>query len=191
LGALILGRPENGLYYAPEDVDQILEFTDQIGDSIQTAQRNAQYLAEITRLVQAQVEPVSKSSLTVSAEQLELALRNLHDLTYLADSPLAAMKLVQSRLPGGEITHLERGKLLQAIILEGLEKLRPSVDLKTNPPSRQWYPYQILQEAYLKDTSNRDIMQRLYISEGTFNRTRRMAIRSLARAIGEMEASIS
>jgi hypothetical protein len=48
----------------------------------------------------------------------------------------------------------------------------------------------ILQEAYLEETSNRDIMQKLYISEGTFNRTRRTAIRALARAIGEMEAAI-
>ena len=35
-----------------------------------------------------------------------------------------------------------------------------------------------------------NIMLKLYISEGTFNRTRRMAIRSLARALGEMETSV-
>ena len=33
----------------------------------------------------------------------------------------------------------------------------------------------------------RDIMSKLYISEGTFNRTRRVAITSLARALIEME----
>ena len=32
---------------------------------------------------------------------------------------------------------------------------------------------------------------RLYISEGTFNRTRRAAIRSLARALSEMEVAAS
>jgi len=34
---------------------------------------------------------------------------------------------------------------------------------------------------------NRDIMNRLYVSEGTFNRTRRRAIRGVAKAIGEIE----
>ena len=45
------------------------------------------------------------------------------------------------------------------------------------------------EEAYLEEIPNRDVMLKLYISEGTFNRTRRAAIRSLARALGEMEAS--
>jgi len=34
---------------------------------------------------------------------------------------------------------------------------------------------------------NRDIMARLYIGEGTFNRARRRAIRGVARALKEME----
>ena len=81
-----------------------------------------------------------------------------------------------------------------AALLGGLDahqqrpRLRPQQAAPSNPPSRAWYPYLILQEAYLNETSNRDIMLKLYISEGTFNRTRRAAIRSLARALGEMEA---
>jgi hypothetical protein len=43
----------------------------------------------------------------------------------------------------------------------------------------------------VEEVSNREIMMRLYISEGTFNRTRRSAVRALARALGEMEAAIS
>jgi hypothetical protein len=34
---------------------------------------------------------------------------------------------------------------------------------------------------------NRDIMSKLYISEGTFSRTRRRAIRGVAKALQEME----
>jgi hypothetical protein len=37
------------------------------------------------------------------------------------------------------------------------------------------------------DELNRDIMSRLYISEGTFNRTRRRAVRGVARALQEVE----
>jgi hypothetical protein len=191
LGALILGRPVNGYYYAPEDIDQVLEFTDQIADTIQSLQRNSKYMAEILRIVQAHTEPAAMSTANVSGIYLESALRTLYDYTSLADNPLAELKLVQSRLPDGVVTHLERGKMLQAVILEALKKLQPALEMHSNPPPREWYPYLILQEAYVKETSNRDIMSKLYISEGTFNRTRRMAIRSLARALGEMEAAIS
>jgi hypothetical protein len=191
LGALVLGRPVNGLHYAPEDVDQILDFTDRIGETILVSQRNVQSLNQIAQLAQTQNPLASNNNTPVSAECLELAMRNLYDYTYLADNPLAELKLVQTRLTQGQVTHLERGKMVHAVLLEALEKLRPALQAPSNPPPREWYPYLILQDAYLNEISNRDIMLKLYISEGTFNRTRRTAIRSLARALGEMEASIS
>jgi hypothetical protein len=55
-------------------------------------------------------------------------------------------------------------------------------------PRREWYPYIILRDAYVNCLPNREIMDRLYISEGTFNRTRRSAIRSLTRQLIEEEA---
>ena len=191
LGALVLGEPENGLQYAPEDIDPILEFTDQIGETIHISQRSTQYLAEIAELVQAHNLHHTGIIPPVSPEYLELALRNLYDYAYLADCPLAELMLVQSRLPDGQVTHLERGKAVHAVLLEAFEKLRPGTASPPNAPPREWYPYLILQEAYIEETSNRDIMQKLYISEGTFNRTRRTAIRSLARAVGELETSLS
>jgi hypothetical protein len=191
LGTLILGRPVNGYYYAPEDNDRILEFTDQIADTILKVQRDNKNMAEILEVIQAQTEPTAKGTSYVSGSDLESALRSLYDYTSLADNPLAETNLVKSRLAGRAITHLERGKMLQAVILEGLEKLHPVTEMRSNPPPREWYPYLILQEAYVNETSNRDIMLKLYISEGTFNRTRRMAIRSLARALGEMEVSLT
>jgi hypothetical protein len=189
LGALVLGEPENGLQYAPEDIEPILEFTDQIEETIQIARKNLYYLEEISELVRAQNLHQARAIPPVSAENLELDLRNLYDYAYLADSPLAELNLVQNRLPDEQVTHIERGKAVHAILLEAIEKLRPSSGMPSNPPAREWYPYLILQEAYIEETSNRDIMQKLYISEGTFNRTRRTAVRSLARAIGELEAS--
>ena len=107
----------------------------------------------------------------------------------LADTPLANLELVQKKL-GGRKTHLERGKAVQAVLLETLEEMRPSREVQPrDPPPREWYPYLILRDAYLEEVSNRDIMLKLYISEGTFNRTRRAAVRSLARALTEMEHS--
>jgi hypothetical protein len=191
LGALVLGRPMNGLHYAAEDVEQILDFTDRIGETILLSQRNTQYMNQIAQFIQTQNRPVSKSIAPISTECLELAMRNLYDYAYLADNPLAELKLVQTRLTQGQVTHLERGKMVHSVMLEALEKLRPTLEEPSKHPTREWYPYLILQEAYLKETSNRDIMMKLYISEGTFNRTRRTAIRSLARTLGELEISIS
>jgi len=45
----------------------------------------------------------------------------------------------------------------------------------------------ILHDAYVDEIQNREIMSKLYISEGTFNRTRRIAISALARVLAEME----
>jgi len=54
-------------------------------------------------------------------------------------------------------------------------------------PSREWHLFLVLYAAYVVGDPNRDIMSRLYIGEGTFNRTRRRALRGLARALQEME----
>jgi hypothetical protein len=44
-----------------------------------------------------------------------------------------------------------------------------------------------LYDAYVEDAPNREIMARLYISEGTFNRVRRKALRAAARSLWEMK----
>ncbi|MBL8103630.1 MAG: hypothetical protein JNM02_13940, partial [Anaerolineales bacterium] len=56
------------------------------------------------------------------------------------------------------------------------------------PLPRVWYNHAVLHDAYVEGVPNREIMARLYISEGTFNRTRRNAIRGLARLLMEKRA---
>jgi hypothetical protein len=80
---------------------------------------------------------------------------------------------------------------LTTLTLWLLSEVFLTVLLVLNPPPRDWYSYLILKDAYIEEVSNREIMMRLYISEGTLNRTRRGAVRSLARAMGEMEAALS
>jgi hypothetical protein len=99
--------------------------------------------------------------------------------------------MVRSRLTQGQVTTLDRGKAVHEILLEAIDKLRPETPIARDPPPREWYPYLILRDAYLEEKSNRDIMLALYISEGTFNRTRRAAIRSVARTLGEMEEMLA
>jgi hypothetical protein len=187
-GVLIMGPPENALSYAKSDVARLLEAGDRIADLIRDAHREQEHLAQLTQVV-----PIALPKLNPDGENLarsvEEALRNLYDYAYLSDSALAKLKRVQAASSNSGNTHLDRGKLVYQTILEALEKLRPPGDLPRDPIPRQWYPYLILRNAYLENKPNNEIMARLYISEGTFNRTRRAAIRSLARVLSEMETA--
>lgn len=127
----------------------------------------------------------------LSARSVELALRSVHDYAYLADSPLSSLHLVTLRLKTlgeEESTYIDRGRVVSDILCEAVRMLKPSQDDMPNPPPRTWYPYIILWDAYIDNTPNLVIMSRLYISEGTFNRTRKAAISSVARLLLEMEA---
>ena len=191
LGAILLGRPENSSHFAPEEVERLLDHSDRIGDLISITRRKAQSLKQIAELAESHQPSVSDQLETIPDETVEVVLRNMFDYTFLADSTLANLHLVRAYLPPGQMTSLDRGKIVHAVILEALDKLRPGPTDPRYPPPREWYPYLILHSAYLEETPNRDIMLRLYISEGTFNRTRRAAIRSLARTLREMEAAIT
>jgi hypothetical protein len=186
IGTLVLGRPANGLQYAPEDVEQLLYPADQIADALHIHRRNR---ARLEKLEQAAKDsPPSATVLSrIPADLVDLALRNLFDYAYLADSPLAELDIVRRQLAGEKKTHIERGKIVHTVVLQALEKLCPGPEIPREPVPRAWYPYMILHDAYVAGIQNRDIMSKLYISEGTFNRTRRGAIRSLARALAEME----
>jgi hypothetical protein len=82
-------------------------------------------------------------------------------------------------------THVERGKELQQLLMDSIELLRPGEKRPPEPLPRIWYNHAVLYDAYVEGVQNREIMARLYISEGTFNRTRRNAIRGLARVLIE------
>lgn len=118
----------------------------------------------------------------------EDGLRRLFDYSYLGEHKLAHLSMVESQLQPREapITHLDRGKALKEVLLQALDKLRPPGS-QPDLPTLEWYPFLVLHDAYVLGEPNRDIMSRLYISESTFNRTRRRAIRALAKALLEME----
>ena len=186
IGALVLGRPSNGIRYAHADVERLLYPSDQIAEALFLNRQNTERIEKVAVLAnESPVIPTRDFSIPVNV--VENALRNLFDYVYLADTPVAEMELVRQRVADGKKTHLERGKTVQAVILEALEQMRPAGEVPRDPPPREWYPYVILHDAYVNGKQNRDVMSRLYISEGTFNRTRRAAISSLARALVEME----
>ena len=133
----------------------------------------------------------------------EDALRHLHDYAYLGEHELAKLQVVSHYLPvaaGADgagpkvavVTYLDQGKALHTLLLRAVEQLRPAgaESPASEVPSREWHHYLILRDSYLQGQLTRDIMARLYIGEGTYNRARRRALRSVAKIIREMERQI-
>jgi hypothetical protein len=191
LGALLLGRPTNGVHYSQADLDLLLYPSDRLADAIRDAQREAMYVEQVARLLEANQPEARQPANQDSIKRVESALRNLSNYAYLGEHPMAEWKLVQQRLPAGASTYLDRGKVLCQVLSEAIEKLRPAAGRPPgHTPPREWHAYVILRDAYIENTPNRDIMSRLYISEGTFNRTRRAAIQALSRSLEQMEAAL-
>ncbi len=110
---------------------------------------------------------------------VEEALRNLSDTIKLGDSPLA------NYLRVSEGTQIERGRAMRDQLIRAIEMLKPDQPRPPEPLPREWYNYVVLYDAYVKDVPNREIMARMYVSEGTFNRSRRNALRGVARYLLE------
>jgi len=187
VGAILLGRPTNGMQYAHADVERLLYPADQIADALFQHRRNSEQLEKVASIAAQSARVTDKSRIPV--DTIDLVLKNLFDYTYLADSRLAEMDIVRAQMTGDRKTHIDRGKVVQAVVVEALDKMKPGSVVPKEPIPREWFSYVILHDAYVEGVQNRDIMSKLYISEGTFNRTRRSAIRSLARALVEMEHS--
>ncbi len=194
LGAILLGQPRNGVSYSESDLDLVAGAADDLTDLLRQARRQEAQAREIgqaldafrerERQLQEEIEalrvPAQAEMGDKQVAEVEDALRRLHDYSYLGDHPLAALVALK------EGTHLDRGKVLNAALVAAMEKLRPAGTEPRDLPPREWHPYFILRDAYLQDASNRDIMSRLYVSEATFHRTRRRALRAVAKALFEM-----
>jgi hypothetical protein len=110
---------------------------------------------------------------------VEDGLRHFSDYIILGQSPLADWLGAEAE------SHIEHGKQVQSFLAACIESLRPAGARPPEPLPRVWYSYAVLHDAYIQGVPNREIMARLYISEGTFNRTRRNALRGLARLLME------
>ena len=180
---------------------------------IQQLEKSLEQYREREREMQLQLQqivaaPPATSSLMqdMDDEQMtalvEDALRHLYDFAYLGEHALATLQIVNSYLPQTRVvdngasalgpTHLDQGKGLHALLVYALQQLRPvgAEPAASAVPPRDWYNYLILHGSYVQGELTRDIMARLYIGEGTYNRTRRRALRSVAKMITEMEKQV-
>jgi hypothetical protein len=191
IGVILFGTPINGIRYSQADIEKLLYPSDRIADAIQDAKREKNYLEQLPQFTPVKQPIYIEAPKEILVKDVEDALRNIFDFSHLGDSPLAELKLVHLELAEGAVTHIDLGKALNSTMTVAVEKLRPAEGNPGEPVPREWYPYLILHCAYFEDKLNRDIMSQLYISEGTFNRTRRSAIRSVTRILEEMEAAMS
>ena len=125
LGALVLGQPTNGLRYANQEAERVVNFADRIGDVLSISHHREETMTQVARLAEAEAVPLAHHAAYLPPETIEAALRNLYDYSYLADSPLAKMELARQRIPEGGVTHLEVGKAVHDLLLAALGKLRP------------------------------------------------------------------
>lgn len=179
-----IGKPNVKLDYSSGDLELLSEVADQVGTlvSLETSRkadppqvqiREAEF--ESGRMLGAMEHNPDPEFVRI----VEDGLRHLSDFIELGQSPLA------DRLGIKAGSHIERGRKLQKTLTDAIELLRPAEKRPPEPLPRVWYNHAVLHDAYVEGAPNREIMARLYISEGTFNRTRRNAIRGLARVLME------
>ena len=187
IGVILLGRPENSEHFSQADIDLIVDAADSITDALHRTKMNMARVTQITKIAEEQKRSAAVSGSKLPVRAVEQALRNITDYAYLGDSQLAGLSQVRLQAASVENpTHVDLGKAVYKVLCDTLEKLHPDGERPGSVVPREWYPYVILYDAYLMDVSNRDIMATLYISEGTFNRTRRAALRTVARMLEEM-----
>ncbi len=194
-----LRQPKARLDYSAGDLDLLAEFTDRVGTIVSLSNLQPGKTSQIQELIAESEANASKiqigakemlATITTSpdAEFIKLTedgLRHLSDYGALGESPLAA----RTGISGD--SHVARGKNLKKLLTDSIEALRPAAEKPSGAPPREWYSYLVLHDAYVQGIPNREIMTRLYISEGTFNRTRRNAVRSLARILMENQKTSS
>ena len=188
-----LRRPKSRMEYSSGNLELLAEAADQIGTIVslnnahsghdnqigQVIAESQQKADELNSAAENLLDSISADTDVDFVKLVEDALRHLPDTITLGQSPLAVMLGMDSD------THIERGKELQQVLIDSIELLKPSDERPPEPLPRIWYNHAVLHDAYVEGVQNREIMARLYISEGTFNRTRRNAIRGLARSLVE------
>lgn len=189
-----LAQPKKKPYYSAEDLDLLAEVADRVGVMISLSKRQPdkvdmirqlvdEYRSEESELRSRADEMLASIASTPDPDfikMVEEGLRNLSDYIALGQLPLADWAAVRGN------SHIERGRELHQTLTRAIDTLRPAGQRPAEPIPRVWYNYIVLHDAYIEGVPNREIMARLYISEGTFNRTRRNALRGLSRHLFEM-----
>jgi hypothetical protein len=177
-----IGHPLNKHHYSADDLDLLAEAAVRVGSMLALRKISTQESDPRLSLESESAQLISTLSSNPDSKFLKLVeygLRNLYDVVALGQSTLA------DELQIAAATHIDRGKSLREELVDAIESLRPIGHRPKASLSREWESYIILHDTYVEDTPNREVMTRLHISEGTFNRSRRKALRGAARYLLE------
>jgi len=188
-----IGKSKVKLEYSTGDLDLLAEVAGKVGTFVALSNlqsgRSAAFqdrgiagqvnASDLGSLADQVMETISTNPDAEFVKMVEDSLRHYADYIALGQSPLADWTGITAE------SHVERGKQLQTLLGDAIESFRPGHARPPEPLPRVWYSYVVLHDAYVEGVPNREIMARLYISEGTFNRTRRNALRALARLLIE------
>lgn len=184
-----IGTAHAKLNYSAGELELFTEFADHVGTIVSIGNLRPKTDHEMIELVEKanahtrDMESIADDMLETLAlnpeedlvKVVEEGLRKYSDYIILGQSPLAEWVGAKGN------SHIERGKQVQKVLSTAIETLRPSEARPPEPLPRIWYNYVVLHDAYVKGVINREVMARLYISEGTFNRIRRNAIKGVTR----------
>ncbi len=181
-----IGHPREKHHYSADDLDLLTEAASRVASILALSKTQswesdprASLESESAQLISTLVTNPDPKFL----KMVEDALRNLSDIITLGQAPLAD----ELKISGA--THIDRGKTLRQDLMDAINALRPEGTRPKDSLPREWENYVILHDAYIEGVQNREVMMRLYISEGTFNRSRRKALRGVARYLLEKPRS--
>jgi hypothetical protein len=160
--------------------------------SVMESAARTEDLESLITEAKAEIEEVSSESL---ARGIERALRTLNSPTRLAECGLGDQlpglvgQTLGSTNNGGttSVTRLDQSRALRDVLVAAIEKPKPADSTARDPAALE---YAILREEYLQALPNKQIMARYSISESSFHRLRRQAIRALAQDLGDRERQL-
>jgi hypothetical protein len=177
-----IGHPKNRHQYSENDIDLLAEAANKVASIVALAEIYSRETIHEKSLQSESNELITTLATNPDPNFLKMvgsALRKFSDTVTLGQSPL----LQELKIKGE--THIDRGHALREELVNAINTLRPKGIRPSAPVSREWQNYVVLHDAYVDGVANHEIMTNLYISEGTFNRIRRQALRGVARYLLE------
>lgn len=116
------------------------------------------------------------------------ALGHFYDFSYLGTHPLAQLSVISRLIVHDQtpLTHVDRGRALSRALQVAVDELKPNEGQARN--GREARFYSILHQEYCEGKENSEVALNLAISERTFYRDRKRALRTLAQILTDMES---
>jgi Novel STAND NTPase 2 len=127
---------------------------------------------------------INLSSLTT--DHLDEVLTHIDDLHMLGNSMFGYFNIVYLQANGTTLSAMERGLVVQRLILTAIEELRPN--MQQTKDETQFRLYQILSLRHKEGLRNEEIAARLAISTRHFFRERTKALKALLNVLLKQEA---